>query len=455
MGRKFLFVTFILSFLFFFQALPVFAQGAMCDYCGISITYSNLGKKTPKGYLCKDCYKKSYNKKQNASKFQQQAHQKSKIYKCSTCGQIFRGKGGTDGINYYCSSCLDKLQSKDVIKSELTCNNCHKKIGIAEQYAKGRDAYKRTLIYCVDCAKQNGLFKNFKCVKCNQVIGGTGYKTERDQYGNFIYTCEKCATGNNKFKSDTKCTVCGKGLGDYASKKANGKSYRYEYYKTINNKPYCLECKEKYKDICKICTLPIPPGDGTRNGSYLTCKYCSKDIVVTDEELQQLFAKACAFMREYFGLTVPVTPDNVFFSDISEMRDIMSILRTDDIPRSYGQNPVGLFSRRGDYKCIRVQKGMPKLNVLETLVHEGAHACMSEFGYNQKTNLIYSEGFAEWCAYKYLVSIGETRYYYRKIKRKDKIYGDGLRKMLELEQKLSANGLLKYVFTHSDFPQEN
>ena len=98
---------------------------------------------------------------------------------------------------------------------------------------------------------------------------------------------------------------------------------------------------------------------------------------------------------------------------------------------------------------------MPKLNVLETLVHEGAHACMSEFGYNQKTNLIYSEGFAEWCAYKYLVSIGETRYYYRKIKRKDKIYGDGLRKMLELEQKLSANGLLKYVFTHSDFPQEN
>ncbi|MBR0519608.1 hypothetical protein IJJ97_07435, partial [bacterium] len=191
-----------------------------------------------------------------------------------------------------------------------------------------------------------------------------------------------------------------------------------------------------------------------RNGSYLTCASCSKDIVVTDSQLKQLYAQACGFMREHFGLTVPVPPDKVYFSDMSEMSDAIITSRNDDVPRSYGQNTVGLFSRRGNDMSIRVQKGMPKLEILETLVHEGAHACMSEFGYKQKPSLMYSEGFAEWCAYKYLTSIGETQYYYEKSKRKDRVYGEGLRKMLALEKKMTAHELFKYVLTHSNFPQE-
>ena len=79
---------------------------------------------------------------------------------------------------------------------------------------------------------------------------------------------------------------------------------------------------------------------------------------------------------------------------------------------------------------------------------------MAHFGYQQRPSLAYSEGFARWCSYKYLSSIGETQYYMRIAKDEDRIYGDGLRKMLELEQKMTANGLLKYVYTHSDFPEE-
>ncbi len=452
--KKSLIFLFFLAFLFFFQTLPVLAQGPQCVYCGTALNNSNVGARTERGYLCRNCYIKLSNMQQNGRNPQQQAQppQQAKIYKCATCGQIIRGKGGTDGTNYYCASCLAKLQGNDVLKGELTCDKCHRKIGATEQYAKGRDGYGKPVVYCVGCAQQSGLSKTIKCVKCNQVIKGAGYKAEKDQYGNFIYTCARCATGNNRFKSEAKCAVCGKGIGDYAEQKANGESYQYEYYRTSNNKPYCLECKEKYKDTCNTCGLPIPPGEGGRNGSYLTCKYCSRDIVVTDEQLQQLFAQACAFMRGTLGLNVPVPPQNVSFSDMSEMRDTMNKSRTDDIPRSYGQNPIGIYSHGKN--TIKVQKGMERLQILSTLVHESAHACMAHFGYQQRPSLAYSEGFARWCSYKYLSSIGETQYYMRIAKDEDRIYGDGLRKMLELEQKMTANGLLKYVYNHSDFPEE-
>ena len=92
---------------------------------------------------------------QNGRNPQQQAQppQQAKIYKCAACGQIIRGKGGTDGTNYYCASCLAKLQGNDVLKGELTCDKCHRKIGPTEQYAKGRDGYGKPVVYCVGCAQ--------------------------------------------------------------------------------------------------------------------------------------------------------------------------------------------------------------------------------------------------------------------------------------------------------------
>ena len=479
MQKKYIFGL-LLAFLFFIQTLPVLAQGPQCVYCGIPLNNGNVGARTEGGYLCRNCYIKLSNMQNGGNPQQQgnsatyvcaQCHRQysdggmrtkiglvcrscyaSMVKKCASCGEIIRGRGATDGTNYYCSSCVAKIQGQNnpsVGNSSggLTCNNCNKKIGPTEQYATGRDYRGNNVIYCIACAQQSGLSKTIKCVKCNQVIQGAGYKSERDQYGNFIYTCAKCATDNNNHSGSTLCAVCHRPLNAQGNM-----SYRYGY--TKNNVPYCMECSEKYKDRCKTCGLPIPPNGGVRNGSYLTCNLCSKDIVVTDAQLKQLYAQACSFMKEYFGLTVPVTPDKVYFSDMSEMSDAIITSREDDVPRTYGQNTVGLFSRRGNDMSIRVQKGMPKLEILETLVHEGAHACMSEFGYKQKASLMYSEGFAEWCAYKYLTSIGETQYYYNKSKRKDRIYGEGLRKMLELEKKMTADGLLDYIYKHNDFPQE-
>ena len=81
MTKKHIWV-FILVFLSFFQALPVFAQGAQCDHCGTSITYSNFGSKTNTGYLCKTCNSTKQqwiqSKQQQEQQTQQQIQQETK-----------------------------------------------------------------------------------------------------------------------------------------------------------------------------------------------------------------------------------------------------------------------------------------------------------------------------------------------------------------------------------------
>ena len=100
MTKKHIFV-FILVFLSFFQALPVFAQGLQCDNCGTSITYSNFGSKTKTGYLCKSCYRQQQEhpqqqkqtqqnvqqtQQQKQAQQQQQTQQQSQGMQCDNCG---------------------------------------------------------------------------------------------------------------------------------------------------------------------------------------------------------------------------------------------------------------------------------------------------------------------------------------------------------------------------------
>ena len=212
-------------------------------------------------------------------------------------------------------------------------------------------------------------------------------------------------------------------------------------YYLIHDKSFCSTCYNTFKEKCKTCGYLIPPGEEVRNGSWVVCTSCSKDIVTTDSLLKACYAEACKFMKAYLGLDVPVPVDNVYFSDMTEMTEKAKKSGTD-----YATDAVGLFSEGKNILC---QKGMSKQDSVKVLVHESAHACMHQFGTDKKASPMYEEGFAEWCAYKYIISIGKTWDL-----QKDRIYTEGLRKMLELEKKMTEDGLLEYVKTHNDFPKE-
>lgn len=406
------------------QQQPGGAQSCVCEKCGKPI--SGSGARTRTGFVCMSCYR-------------------SMARKCDSCGRVITGKGVTDGRNYYCGECGEKISGGDVrdggTASGVRCSRCSRPI--TGTYAEGRDSEGRSLVYCMECARASGgLPRSVKCSKCNSVIRDGNFKSEKDKYGNFVYTCSKCASGvNDYFRDGTRCAVCRKVIDDSSC------------YKNFNGLPFCVSCGERYPERCMACGLPVPQGRGARNGSYLTCEYCSRDVVTTDAQLKELYAKACSFFKGYLGMTVPVPPEKVRFSDMSVMSGDLEKYKTDETPRDYGNRAIGLFTRDESGMSISVQKGMPRLQTLSTLVHESGHACMAKYGMKHPT-LVFSEGFAVWCEYRMLSSIGETKYYTKKQENADPIYGEGLRRMLELESRVSSNGILDYMTKHNDFPSK-
>lgn len=399
---------------------------AVCEQCRRQI--NGNAARTRTGYICGDCYRKT-------------------VKRCAACHKFITGRGMTDGTNYYCAECGNKMSggSSDASHQQaasLSCMKCGRKIGRTERYAEGRDSSGQPVVYCISCAQSSGsLPKNVKCSKCNQPIRDSNFKSEKDRYGNYIYTCARCVADRNHADEGTRCAVCRQPI--------DGK-----YYRTFNNIPFCEACHDKYPDKCHSCGMAVPPNKGMRTGSFVTCEYCSRDIVTTDAQLKALYAKACAFFKNYVGMTVPVPADKVYFSDTIEMNKKFAEHRKPDTPKGYGTgHTVGLYSYDGmGGESIRIQKGMPRLEVLSTLVHESGHACIHKYG-KKNPSLIFNEGFAVWCEFKMLSSIGETKFYVEKAKREDAIYGDGLRKMLELEHKIGAKALLQYIQTHNDFEE--
>ena len=468
---------FILVFLFFLEILPIYAQGLQCDNCGTSITYRNLGKKTKTGYLCKSCYRQHQEQPQSQTQqiqetqnTQLQPQQQAQGIQCDNCGTsiTYRNIGKRTKTGYLCKSCYgqQKEQQRQQEQQEQqqqqqqqsnVCTVCNKQLEVEKKYYLTTDNKP----FCSTCKEK---YKD-RCSTCGLPIPTNGKVIEDKTW----LACTSC--GKNII-----CVVCHKPLSEVGGQ-----------YRSVNKQLYCLKCKETYKDRCPTCGLPVPPngvaknetclncvkkyigrcktcgksipiGEGVKTGSWLVCNSCSKDIIVTDSQLKECYAEACSFMKSYFRLDVHVSVDRVYFSDTSEMKQ--------KTKRDYATNPCGLFCGGGktkriqndievveslnlDKSSILFQKGMSKLYTVETLVHESAHACMYQFDYQKESSPMYEEGFAEWCAYKYVISKGKT---WRVTK--NRVYAEGLNKMLELEKKMTEKGLLEYVKTHNDFPEE-
>ncbi len=197
---------------------------------------------------------------------------------------------------------------------------------------------------------------------------------------------EKTNSGNKIKAGKSKCSVCNKLM-------VSGR-----YYLTLDDRPVCENCYNKYPERCMTCNIPVPKNTGSRYGSYVTCDECSKDIIVTKDQLRQVFNEISAYMKNEFGLTVPVKPENVKFSDMSIMSNMIKY-NMYDVPTEYGDNTIGLFSQ-GDM-TIYIQKGMSRITVCDILTHESAHSWMYKYG-KSGADLLFSEGFAEWCSYKFL-----------------------------------------------------
>ena len=306
-------------------------------------------------------------------------------YTCSICGTEFTRGGFTDGKNIYCGNCAEILLEQ------------------GDYYTDDKPSVK---------------VKEKPSVKVENKINTN-------------------SSGNRIKAGQSKCSVCKKLM-------VSGR-----YYLTLDDRPVCENCSNKYSDRCMTCNIPVPLKTGARYGSYITCDKCSKDIIVTKDQLRQVFNEICVYMKREFGLTVPVKPENVKFSDMSIMSDMIRY-NMYDVPEEYGENTIGLFSQ--DEMVIYIQKGMSRITVCDILTHESAHSWMYKYG-KSGADLLFTEGFAEWCSYKYLTNMGKTKYLKDKMERESDLYNEGLSKMIKLEKQIGTSKITEYVRTHNRLPK--
>lgn len=279
--------------------------------------------------------------------------------------------------------------------------------------------------------------KNIYCGNCAEILLEQGDYYTDDKPSVKVENKIEIPKSNKIKAGQSKCSVCRKTM-------MTGR-----YYLTLDDRPVCENCYNKYPDRCMTCNIPVPLKTGARYGSYTTCDKCSKDIIVTKDQLRQVFNEICIYMKKEFGLTVPVNPENVKFSDMSIMSDM---IRNNmyDVPNEYGENTIGLFSQ--DDMVIYIQKGMSRITVCDILTHESAHSWMYKYG-KPGADLLFSEGFAEWCSYKYLTNMGQTKYLKDKMERESDLYNEGLNKMIKLEKQIGTSKITEYVRTHNRLPK--
>jgi hypothetical protein len=89
-----------------------------------------------------------------------------------------------------------------------------------------------------------------------------------------------------------------------------------------------------------------------------------------------------------------------------------------------------------------VVSGLPQILLIQTVAHEWAHAWQGENCPLLRDPLV-REGFAEWVAYKTLQRMGASKKM-ALMEQQDGPYGQGLRKMLELERRGGLSGVLAF-----------
>jgi hypothetical protein len=194
--------------------------------------------------------------------------------------------------------------------------------------------------------------------------------------------------------------------------------------------PYCPTCS-KERPQCDVCGVPVGDDGQRLSGGQDRCGECRKTLVLEDREVQAVYLLVIERTRLVLEGEVRQTPA-VVVADPAELSAIRSQHLAAADPDAHTQYIVGFFEQRNGQRTIYVERGLPRATLIGTLAHEFAHAWQADYAPHAQ-DLLLREGFAEWVAYRVLVTLGHTREAARATRREDE-YGRGLRYFITLEQ---------------------
>lgn len=339
------------------------------------------------------------------------------------CGKAIEGNRFYSGGKQYCTSCNDA-------EIPQACAGC----GVS---APGDVSFCRGNPLCSDCRQRRQQDKpeetdTLYCSRCKQSLHGK-YRTLDGR--SFCQACFEAAA--------PQCDVCGKNL-------AQERRYRRS---AIGGRAFCRDCGEAH-GRCRDCGLPVAPATHYPNSAYPLCRHCASTAVITQNKLEQLYAEAVETVKQSCGIYVTLPMELVKFGSNEELKSHpIAYIPGDMIPNGSCNTTFRRSADGGQYVddiIVYIKYGMSEEETFHTLCHEYAHAWDMVCGAKGK-DIELCEGFAEWIAYKCLLYRNCDERAQVLEKNTDEIYGGGLRKFLQLEQRLGHDGAINYIKDHSSF----
>jgi len=222
------------------------------------------------------------------------------------------------------------------------------------------------------------------------------------------------------------CLVCGRPVG-------------HTFVTVGDAGPFCETCYQS-RPHCDTCGVPV--GDLAwvlADGRHI-CDRCHQTAIYQPERAQELYQQTVQIIQRQLGLTLNV-PTEFKLVDRNRLQELVAYQDpqggdgTSDMDKT-----LGLYVRRGRRRGMYVEYGLPQILLVQVIAHEYAHAWQGENCPLLRDPLI-REGFAEWVAYKVLGTLGASKKM-AIMEARPGLYGDGLRRLLELERAGGVVGVL-------------
>ncbi len=201
----------------------------------------------------------------------------------------------------------------------------------------------------------------------------------------------------------------------------------------------CRQCHEN-APRCDVCGRPMGDQAIQLPDQRRVCARCHRAAIYDQDRARRIFDQVVHIVTGTLGLGLNVGADFT----LVDAQHLQRLAQETDISTALDDPAklVGLFVRRGHRRVMYALSGLPPALLIQTIAHEWAHAWQGE-NCPLLSDPLTREGFAEWAAYKTTQALGlENRS--TLLERRDGLYGEGLRTMLNLERRTGPAGVLDF-----------
>ncbi|MEO5952917.1 MAG: protein DA1 [Chloroflexia bacterium] len=223
--------------------------------------------------------------------------------------------------------------------------------------------------------------------------------------------CEEC------YADRLKCASCGLQVGTQA------------FMLEGETRVYCRHCFEE-RPRCDTCGAPVGAHYWNRTDGRKLCDRCQTTVVSDRKQAEALYDGVRATLMRLLGVTLR-KPCGLQLVSRGQLLGLIAKSSLYSLDAESKDRCFGLFIREGKHRAIFVEYALPQIVLLEVMAHEYAHAWQNEHC-RMELDPEIQEGFAEWMTYK-LLQGWNCKKRMERMKRRDDIYGRGLKKMLQWE----------------------